>query len=351
MTGVHTLFVDPQALSPDDLDRWLARGWYRMGQSLFTARYVVFDDVLRAAIWTRLDLKGYRFRKSLRRVLNRVDTNFRTEIRPYTLDAEHEALYQRYRAIARGERSPSLHDFLHGDSDRDLFDTWEVAVYHGQRLVAFSWFDLGRHSLQSLIGVYDPDFSRHSLGFFTMLAEIRHGLETGRRWFYPGYVLPGDPSMDYKLRAGEMEFLDPEFDRWRPWPEFATYELPTSRLQRGLEAILDELSTRGVPARQRLITWFDVAARQPALASCLSEPLVVECWPDRGDATRLMACYDVDRRQWNLVRCLRAEARRVDRNGCVIDHDTGLELWVVVERYGPRPTPGALADAVMRLGV
>jgi len=347
---VHTLFVDPQSLTPEDLDRWLARGWYRMGQSLFTARYVVFDDVLRAAVWTRLDLQGYRFRKSLRRVLNRVDTDFRTEVGPCVLDAEHEQLYQRYRAIAKGERSPSLHDFLHGDSDVDLFDTQEVRVRDGDRLVAFSWFDAGREGIQSLIGVYEPDLARYSLGFYTMLAEIRYGLETGRRWFYPGYVLPGDPSMDYKLRVGDMEFLDPELNRWRPWREFASYDLPTERLKKGLEEARRALVQRGVPARQRLIAWFDVAARQPALASCLSEPLVVECWPDRSEPTRLMACYDVDRRHWSLVRCLRAEARRVDRQGRVMDHDTGLELWVVVERYGTRTDPEALAEAVLRLG-
>lgn len=347
---MHTLFVDPQSLSPDDLDRWLARGWYRMGQSLFTARYVVFDDVLRTAIWTRLDLRDYRFRKSLRRVLHRVDANFRTTIHRCVVDAEHEALYQRYRAIAKGERSPTLHDFLHGDSDSDLFDTWEVSIRDGDRLVGFSWFDLGREGIQSLIGVYEPDLAQFSLGFYTMLAEIRHGLETGRRWFYPGYVLPGDPSMDYKLRVGEMEFLDAEANRWRPWSEFPSYDLPTARLHSGLEAARVALAQRGIPARQRLIAWFDVAARQPALASCLSEPLVVECWPDTPSATRLMACYDVDRRHWTLVRCLRAEARRVDGQGRVLDPDTGLELWVVVERYGHRADPSELAEEVLRLG-
>src|SRR5690606_480773 len=184
---------------------------------------------------------------------------------------------------------------------------------------------------------------------------------------------------------------DPELNRWRPWREFASYDLPTERLKKGREGARRALAQRGVPARQRLTAWsgvaarppalasclsaplvggcwpdrsdttadlarprltawFAVAARQPALASCRSEPRVVECRPDRSEPTRLMACYDVDRRHWSLVRCLRAEARRVDRQGRVMDHDTGLELWVVVERYGTRTDPEALAEAVLRLG-
>lgn len=347
---MHTVFVDPEELPAEELDRWLARGWYRMGQSLFTARYVVFDDVLRAAVWTRLKLDGYRFRKGLRKVLTRVDASFRTEIGPRVLDAEREALYQRYRAIAKGDRSPTLQDFLYGDSEQDIFDTREVRVWDGDRLVAFSWFDLGRDGVQSLIGVYDPDEARHSLGFYTMLAEIRYGIETGRRWFYPGYVLPGDPSMDYKLRVGDMEFLDLDRNRWRPWTDFVGYQLPTDRLEHALDDLRKELLAEGVPARRRLISWFDVAARQPALAACLSEPLVVECWPDRSGPTRLMVSYDIERQVYALVRCLRAEARRVDRDGHLLEPDPTLELWVVVERIGRRGEAAAIAADARKLG-
>lgn len=347
---MHTEFVDPEHLSPQELDRWLARGWYRMGQSLFTARYVVFDEVLRAAVWTRLDLQGYQFRKGLRRVLRKVDSRFRVEIDHAVLDDEREALYQRYRAVARGDRSPSLYDFLYGDSSLSIFDTWEVRVWDGDHLVAFSWFDVGERAIQSLIGVYEPELAEHSLGFFTMLAEIRFGMGSGRRWFYPGYILPGDPSMDYKLRIGEVEFLDLDTGKWRPWADFPTYVLPTQRLEAALETMRQILDSRGIPARQRLISWFDVAARQPALAACLSEPLVVECWPDRGGPTRLMITYDLERQLYTLLRCLKAEARRVDRDGNLLEPDPTLELWVVVDRLARHTQPQRLANDAARLG-
>lgn len=345
---MHTLFVDPEALTPYELDQWLARGWYRMGQSMFTARFVVFEDQLRSAVWTRLPLQGYTFRKSLRRVLNRVDGQFRTEIGPLVVDAEREDLYQRYRAAARGDRSQNLTEFLFGDSDRDVFDTHEVRVWDGDQLVAFSWFDVGTVGLQSLIGVYEPALARQSLGFYTMLAEIRYGIARDLHWFYPGYVLPGDPSMDYKLRVGEVEFLDPEAQRWCPWAQFPGYALPTARLDHAMEEVGAALQALGVPARRRLVPWFDVAARQPALAACLAEPLVMECWPEREGPTRLMVSWDLDRRTFVLVRCLRAEARRLDRDGNLVETDPSLELWVVVERMHRRTRAADLAADVAR---
>lgn len=346
---MHTLFVDLESLAPEELDRWLARGWYRMAQSLFTCRYVVFDDVLRSAIWVRVPLSTYAFRKSLRRTLTRVDRTFRTEVGPLVVDAEREALYARYRAGARGDRSPNLRDFLYGDSHRDVFETREVRVWDGDRLVAFSWFDVGGESLQSLVGVYDPGHARHSLGFYTMLAEIRFGLETGRRYFYPGYVLPGDPSMDYKLRAGHVEFLDPDLRTWRPWGDFAPDHLPAVRLERSLERARHSLTRRGIAAELRVVPWFDVAARQPALASCLADPLVVECGPDGSGPLRLMVTWDIDRQAYSLVRCLRAEARRVDRDGNLMTPDPTFQLWVVVERLGHRDDPDEIAAAAARV--
>ena len=90
-----------------------------------------------------------------------------------------------------------------------MFDTREVRVWNGDRLVAFSWFDLGRESVQSLIGVYEPSMARQSLGFYTMLLEVQHALEQGLRFHYPGYVLPGDPAMlstKWKLQRAAKQY-------------------------------------------------------------------------------------------------------------------------------------------------
>ena len=213
-----TRVVRPDRLTRGELDAYLEQGWFRIGQTMMTCRVVLFDGTLRTALWTRLPLQGHEFSRSSRKLLSRNRRRFRVEVRDVVVDDQREALYQRYRRAARGDRSPSLDDFLYGDADPlDLFYTREIDLWQGDRLVAFSWFDVGHQTAQSLMGVYDPELSRHSLGFTTMLLEIEEAARAGVRYYYPGYVLPGEPAMDYKLRIGNVEWHDPDRGVWRPW--------------------------------------------------------------------------------------------------------------------------------------
>ena len=74
-------------------------------------------------------------------------------------------------------------------------------------------------SLASLLAAFHPDYSAYSLGTYTLLREIAFAQETGRSFFYPGYILDRTPLFDYKLRLGSMEFLGR--DRvWHPYGLF-----------------------------------------------------------------------------------------------------------------------------------
>ncbi|MEQ1502296.1 MAG: GNAT family N-acetyltransferase [Myxococcota bacterium] len=342
---MHVRVVRPDHLSPEELDDYLSQGWFRIGQALMTCRVVQFDGELRPAIWTRLPLSDHKFSRGARRLLANNEERFRVEIGPAVLDDEREQLYQRYRRVARGERSSTLVDFLYGESDRDVFDTREVRVWDGPKLAAFSWFDLGGESVQSLIGVYDPELSKYSLGFYTMLLEVRHSVELGLRFHYPGYVLPGDPAMDYKLRLGAVEFLHPWSRDWRPLPELDAVPLPTDRLDAGLRAVRDALLAIGIPAELKRYPWFEAPAWQPDLAACLDQPVVVECFPGKRSSSLLLVTFEVDRGTFSLVRCLRARAVTRGRS----EADVPIELWLVAERIASRTTAEAIAAEVGRI--
>jgi hypothetical protein len=260
------------------------------------------------------------------------------------VDDEREQLYQRYRAQARGERSPTLVDFLYGDSDRDVFPTRELSIWDGSRLVAYSWFDQGKCSIQSLIGVFDPEHRKDSLGLATLLLEARFAGEAGLSYHYPGYVLPGDPAMDYKLRLGSVEILDPWERRWRPVAELPQVPLPTDRLQRSLDQAAEALAAVGVPSELRRYPWFEAPAWQPDLTACVGEPLLLECYPERPGATFLAVSHDLDRDQFVLQRCLRARAVTRGRS----EVDTPIELWLVAERLSTHSALDDLAREVVR---
>jgi len=330
---VSTRVVRLERLSPFELDHYLATGWFRIGQTLMTCRVVLFDGALRTALWTRLPLADHRFRKSSRKQLNRVRREFTVKVRRGpVIDQEHESLYQRYRQVARGERSPTLDDFLYGDSEPlELFDTWETQVFDQGRLVAFSWFDLGQSSAQSLMGVYDPDYRRYGLGFTTMLLEIEHATAVGKDWFYPGYVLPGEPAMDYKLRIGDVEYYDADAGTWNPWSEVEQHELAETQLRRALREAANQLAAEGVRVVMRMYPMFEAPAWHDQLVQCLEAPLVLVCDPRPLARRQVLITYDLDRKQYEIIRCARASAMALTHDG---DVGRPIELWLVEERLG-----------------
>jgi arginyl-tRNA--protein-N-Asp/Glu arginylyltransferase len=345
---MHVRVVRPEVLPPEDLDGYLAGGWFRIGQAMMTCRVVLFDGQLRPSVWTRLPLHDLALSRNSRKLLARNLARYRVEVGSITVDDEREALYQRYRSNARGDRSPTLDDFLYGDSDRDVFDTRELTLRDpGGRLVAFSWFDLGRDSLQSLLGVYEPSLARDSLGLTTLLVEARWAADQGLLYHYPGYVLPGDPSMDYKLRLGDqMEFLDPFGKDWRTIRALPSARLPTARMEEQLEVAKRSLSAIGVRSILRRYPWFEAPAWQPDLSACVDQPMLLECFPERAGGTFLAVTCDLDHDRFGLVRCLRARAVTRGRT----DVETPIELWLVAERIGTYQSTEELAREVTRRG-
>ncbi|MEM9992319.1 MAG: arginine-tRNA-protein transferase, partial [Bacteroidota bacterium] len=186
-------------MSGATLDHYLAKGWYRMGQGIFTCHFLCFGERIYSAIWLRLSLKDYTFRKSLRKVIKR-NQQFKTLIRPAQIDKQKEILYQRYRWYSfKGNISTSLQESLQDGGHTNIYNTYESCVYDGDKLVAVSFFDLGDNSIASILGMYDPDYAGYSLGFYTMLVEIQYGQAQQFDYYYPGYIVPGYERFDYKM--------------------------------------------------------------------------------------------------------------------------------------------------------
>ena len=265
----------PVSLPPAELDDYLERGWYRVGSSLFTSRYLLSGGDIRSTVWTRSRLAGHSFGRNARRLLRQNDRLLRRELRPAVGDPQREALYRRYVAHIGPGRSATLADFVSGGGSPEVFDTWELSFWSGDTLVAFSWFDRGRDALQSLIGVFDPGWAALSLGRYSLLCEVRLAIDEGRAYHYSGYVLPGDPKMDYKLSGGGIEFLDDRDSRWHPWAGFDPSQAPLERLRARLLLARDGLNGRGMVSELLDNPAFDLPHFHEPLAHCSTEPLLL----------------------------------------------------------------------------
>ncbi|MFQ5485702.1 MAG: GNAT family N-acetyltransferase [Desulfobacterales bacterium] len=278
-----------------------------MGQTLFTCHFLFFEDSLYSPIWTRLPLKSYQFRKSLRQIINRVERRFRVEVRSGVLDAEKEGLFQVYKSHFNGMLSASLRHSLLDNTDSNIFGTHEVAVYDGSQLIAFSFFDLGKDSIASIKGVYDPAYARYSLGVYTMLREIAFGIEQGFQYYYPGYIVPGYTRFDYKLRIGkpqEVQFYDLKQGKWLPYDSFSERNIPVTVLTERLMEVGKLLSESGIQCQMLYYPAYEANIFGYDNQRFLESPLFLHCYNNIFPRPRFIVFYDLWKEKFVFCHCM-----------------------------------------------
>lgn len=307
------MFVEkqfPTLMDRHELDDYLAKGWYRMGLSVFTSHFLFFEDNVFSTVWLRLPLENYDFRKSIGKLLRQNRKAFKAVIQPGTIDSAKEELFQRYRSSFKGRLSATLVDSLLDGQQETIFDTHEVCVYHHEKLVAFSFFDLGDRSLASIKGVYDPNYARYSLGFYTMLEEIQFGIDHQFKYYYPGYFVPGNPRFDYKLRMGapeEVEFFDIKRREWLPFTNFELGSLPVNVLVGKLVSLGNLLTSFGISIQLLFYPAYESSNNSRGKDRLLESPLFLTLYNKIFPKPQFIVYYDLWKEEFVFTHCLAVE--------------------------------------------
>lgn len=203
-------------LPPSELDRYLTSGWRPAGQAVYTADYLRTDEnELYGCIQVRLPLADFTFKKRHRKLLRRNDSRFRvTYEKAVEPDEEILELNRRYMVLHPDKTREHLEIHVSGEYGKQALDTRIVRVYEGEKLVAFSYFDVGERAAYSKAGIYDPGYAKFSLGIYTMLLEINWLTDQGYAYYHPGYVVPGYSLFDYKLQFGAMQYRQLLTGKW-----------------------------------------------------------------------------------------------------------------------------------------
>lgn len=208
----------PASLGPEDvrgeaLDDWLARGWYRMQQGLFTVSHLFHEGQMnfQKVWWLRFEVPRLAVgtsQKALRR-RNR-DLEIRL-VHPYIPRPEYEDLYARYRESRDFDGYPDVASASMRPEEPNRFDSYVWELRQQGELIGAGLFDAGAQSAASILHWFAPEAQRRSLGRYLMGLTAQWCAQTGRRWYYPGYVVAGYPKMDYKLLLGTeaAEVYDP----------------------------------------------------------------------------------------------------------------------------------------------
>jgi len=218
---MNILQTELSKIEPEELDDYLAHGWFRMQQSIFTTHQIVFDDVLYPAIWLRVNLHTFEPDKKYQ-ALNKSNGKFKFEIKKACISQQHEALFQSYRTSIPFNTSHSLHWLLLGDKTGNVYNTYMINVYEGIKLIGTGFFDLGKNSAAGICSIYHPDYKKYSLGKYMIYEKMLVCKEKGFKYFYPGYFVPGYGRFDYKLEIGNsaIEYFDIYKEMWVPMNNF-----------------------------------------------------------------------------------------------------------------------------------
>lgn len=293
----------PRELSGEELDLYLSRGWYRMGQTIFTTHFLCFENTFYSALWIRQDLKDYTFRKSLRKILRKNDEQYRWTYGKARVDQKREDLYQLYKAEFDGILAPTLLDSLQDGEYENIYNTYEFCVYHNNQLIAISYFDLGKESIASITGIYHPDYKNDSLGFYTMLKEIDFCLKAGLRYYYPGYIVPGYSRFDYKARIGQVDYYDINRNDWLPLDQLEAEQTPIRQMEGQLQKIQVALQAKGIYTELKYYPLFEANLFGYWRLPYFDYPIFLMCHQDQKQHLYEAIIYDPRTHLFQLLRC------------------------------------------------
>ncbi len=296
----------PEHLAPAELDAYLAKGWFRMGQTIFTTNFVRFQQEIYSTIWLRVLLDQYQPDPTQIKLFKR-NASFRTSIQPAALTEEKEELYIRYQQSLAFPTSESLRHLLLSDNDTpSIYNTYEVTVRDGDRLIAIGFFDLGENSAQGIVSVYDPTYKKYSLGKFLIYQKMKYCQQLKLRYFYPGYFVPGNPYFDYKLSIGRsvLQFLQLRTQQWLGIEVCNADDIPREVMRNKLVTLQKSLAEAGVENSIVKYEYFD-ANLVPDLreAELFDFPVFLYC-ANREDDILLLIVFDVRDACYHLLVCI-----------------------------------------------
>jgi len=234
------------SISSTELDRYLEKGWYRMGLSIFTTQYLIFNKKIYTAVWLRVPMFGYTLRKSHRKLINKIEKKFTVKINNAQITDEKELLFEEYKLNFKGDLYSSLKMYMQDNENFNIYDTKECCIYDGEELIAFSFFDIGDKSSAGILAAYNHSYSNYSLGIYTMLKEMLFSKQNNLEYYYPGYFVPGYHRFDYKCNLGATEYFDYYTKNWLPLENFNPDNNLSTVLKSKVSRLYERIKQNGV---------------------------------------------------------------------------------------------------------
>lgn len=207
-----------QKVTPAQTDALLAGGWRHFGAHFFRYNLEIYRSKLTRVLAFRIRLADYADSKSQRRI-RRKNRDLRVVVRPIEITREKENLFNRHKRRFKHAVPRSIYDFLDADAANVPCKGKEICIYDGEKLLAASFFAVGKTAASGTYAMFEPTETGRSLGIYTMLLEIDFARAHGKRFYYSGYAYTGESFYDYKKRFSALETYDWNTGDWEEFKE------------------------------------------------------------------------------------------------------------------------------------
>ncbi len=206
--------LKPKQCLGEEFDILLSLGWYPMGQSIFTTSHLFREEDTSPlkVNWLRYSVASVPEKTSHRRIV-RKNRPFEMEIAdPYVHQEELDYLYEKYLKSVNFDGYSTIENATFSENRLNIYDSKAIIIRDGDQIISCGIFHKGDTSIASILHFYDPDYKRYSPGKYLILKTLDYCRLHGIEWYYPGYVIEGNPKMNYKLFLGQdvAQYYSPE---------------------------------------------------------------------------------------------------------------------------------------------
>ena len=192
----------------------IENGWRRFGNYFSKPICKRCSDCLSL----KIDVKNFKFSKSQRRVFKK-NRDTKVLIRKPSITKEHLELYEKYHLYMKQKKGWDYIPIT-PENYKDLY--MEGASFYGKEvlyfidgnLVGVDLIDFLENGISAIYFFYDPDYSKYSLGKFSLLKEIEFAKKLDLDWIYLGYAVENCDSLNYKFEYKPYKVLQPD-NSWR----------------------------------------------------------------------------------------------------------------------------------------
>lgn len=205
-TACNEFFL-AENLSKEELETFFSKGWRKFGPTFFRP---VCPQCTKCTP-LRIDAQNFKPSNSQKRILKK---NNDLTIQFNVLEFREE-IFQLYKdhSYSRFNQTVNLNEFLLTHYYPSALG-FQSEYYLEDKLIAVGFLDVTSLALNSVYFIYNPIYLKRNLGIYSIIKEIQFAKSQGLDFYYLGYHVKENPSLNYKAQFRPLEYFDWEKKDW-----------------------------------------------------------------------------------------------------------------------------------------